>query len=98
MFQKKLFFLLLTTVFISCAQSKDPVEKRIDELLSRMTLQEKIGQMNQLTGTGLSEDMISQIKSGKVGSILNELDINPILKAYDYIKENDECFKDALDV
>lgn len=75
MFQKKLFFLLLTAVFIGCAQSKDPVEKRIDELLSKMTLQEKIGQMNQLTGTGLSSDMVGQIKSGKVGSILNELDV-----------------------
>lgn len=75
MIHKKLFFLLLTAVFISCAHSKDPIEKRIDELLARMTLQEKIGQMNQLTGTGLSGDMGSQIKAGKVGSILNELDI-----------------------
>ena len=75
MFLKKLFFVLLTVVFIGCTQSKNPVEQRIDELLSRMSLQEKIGQMNQLTGTGLSTEMISQIKSGKVGSILNELDI-----------------------
>jgi beta-glucosidase len=75
MFQKKLFFIILTAVLFGCIQSKDPVEKRIDDLLSKMTLQEKIGQMNQLTGTGLSNDMIGQIKSGKVGSILNELDI-----------------------
>ena len=75
MFQKKLFFILLSALLVGCAQIKDPVEKRIDDLLSKMTLQEKIGQMNQLTGTGLSNDMIGQIKSGKVGSILNELDI-----------------------
>ncbi|MDP4238566.1 MAG: beta-glucosidase BglX [Bacteroidota bacterium] len=66
---------MLTAVFLGCTQTKDPVEGKIDELLSKMTLQEKIGQMNQLTGTGLSNDMVSQIKSGKVGSILNELDL-----------------------
>ena len=75
MFQSKLFFILLTAVLMGCTQSKDPVEKKIDELLSRMTIQEKIGQMNQLTGSGLSTNMISDIKSGKVGSILNELDV-----------------------
>jgi len=75
MLQKKLFLLLLTVVFMGCVRTKDPIEKKIDDLLSRMTLQEKIGQMNQLTGMGLSPDMISQIRSGKVGSILNELDL-----------------------
>ena len=74
MIQKKLFIIVLAALLLGCTQSKDPVEKKIDDLLSRMTLQEKIGQMNQLTGTGLSADMVSQIKSGKVGSILNELD------------------------
>ena len=39
-----------------------------------MTLSEKIGQMNQLTGTGLSDDMKGLIKEGNIGSILNELD------------------------
>jgi len=74
MIQKKLFIVVLAALLLGCTQSKDPVEIKIDDLLSRMTLQEKIGQMNQLTGTGLSTDMVSQIKSGKVGSILNELD------------------------
>jgi len=75
MIQKKLFIIMLLSAFMGCSRSKDPVEIKIDALLSRMTIQEKIGQMNQLTGTGLSTDMISQIKSGNVGSILNELDI-----------------------
>lgn len=48
-------------------------EQRIEELLGQMTLQEKIGQMNQLTGSGLSGDMTGNIRSGRVGSILNEL-------------------------
>ena len=32
--------------------------------------------MNQLSGVGLSEDMKEMIKSGQVGTLLNEVDIN----------------------
>ncbi|GAA6435147.1 glycoside hydrolase family 3 N-terminal domain-containing protein [Bacteroides intestinalis] len=39
-----------------------------------MTLEEKIGQMNQITSYGNIEDMSSLIKKGEVGSILNEVD------------------------
>ena len=51
-----------------------PVEQRIDELISQMTLDEKIGQLNQLSGYGYAPDMVAQIKGGAVGSILNEVD------------------------
>ena len=33
------------------AAAKDPMEARIDALLARMTLQEKLGQLQQLDGT-----------------------------------------------
>jgi len=49
-------------------------EKKVESLLSRMTLEEKIGQMNQITSYGNIEDMSSLIKKGEVGSILNEVD------------------------
>ncbi|MDR0371505.1 MAG: beta-glucosidase BglX [Prevotellaceae bacterium] len=55
-------------------KAENDIEVKIDGLLSNMTLQEKIGQMNQLTGLGLSADMIHNVKNGRVGSILNELD------------------------
>lgn len=60
----------------SLSQPKD--EARIDELMSRMTLTEKIGQMNQLNGMGLSKDMRGSVRSGGVGTILNELDTDTI--------------------
>ncbi len=67
---------LVAALFAGCSdKASDPVEKRIDELLSQMTLEEKIGQMNQLQGVGYSNDMIESIRQGSVGSILNE--INP---------------------
>lgn len=48
----------------------------IDSLMSRMTLEEKIGQMNQLvgpklTGTASNSGVPGKIREGKVGSILN---------------------------
>jgi beta-glucosidase len=60
----------------------DPAaEKRIDTLLRQMTLEEKIGQLNQysssldLTGpaptAGEQKDMYDQVRQGRVGSLLN---------------------------
>ena len=65
------------TVFslLACKPGQDSTEQKIDALLSKMTLKEKIGQMNQLTGLGLAEDMQDAIRNGEIGSILNELDL-----------------------
>jgi len=49
--------------------STQPVEKRIDDLLRRMTLEEKVGQMCQYSG--LPEGYEEMIKDGRVGSFLN---------------------------
>lgn len=54
---------------------EDSVDRRVEDLLSQMTLQEKIGQLNQVSLLdGFSEEVASQIADGKVGSILNEAD------------------------
>ena len=50
------------------------VERRIDALLAKMTLQEKIGQMNQISVGGDVANYADAIIGGKVGSILNEVD------------------------
>lgn len=57
---------------------KKTIEQRVDSVLKLMTLDEKIGQMNQYNGpwaaTGpLTNDdkLLDQIKEGKVGSMLN---------------------------
>ena len=47
---------------------------KIETLLSSMTLEEKIGQRNQISSYGNIEDMSGLIKKGEVGSILNEVD------------------------
>jgi beta-glucosidase len=61
-----------------------PMEKRIKDLLSRMTLDEKVGQLNQLnggafTGPALNDagqkEKMQQVKEGKVGSMLNVIGV-----------------------
>jgi beta-glucosidase len=83
---RKLTTLLFTAlVFIACSHngpvlsSEDKeIEKRIDDLLAKMTIEEKVGQMVQYNGNGdatgpikaRSRD-IDDIKNGWVGSMLN---------------------------
>ncbi|MCI1683144.1 MAG: beta-glucosidase BglX [Bacteroides sp.] len=76
------FFLLCLFLLslISCAQVSNPkndavaIEQKIEVLLSKMTLEEKLGQMNQISSYGNIEDMSRLIKKGEIGSILNEVD------------------------
>lgn len=75
--------LIILTCFIICVQHifaqtlTDKDKKAIDELMSKMTVDEKIGQLNQLdfgmdiTGPTISKDVEQKIKDGKVGSLLN---------------------------
>lgn len=72
--------ILFVTVFgpsLVSAQNQ-PVERRVDSVLKLMTLDEKIGQMNQYSGfweaTGpITEegDKLEQVRSGMLGSMLN---------------------------
>ena len=68
--------LLLPLASCTSVQNKGnaDVEQKVEALLSKMTLEEKIGQMNQISSYGNIEDMSELIKKGEVGSILNEVD------------------------
>lgn len=68
----------IAALMLACTPANDPVEQKIDELLNQMTLQEKIGQMNQLNGMGMSDDLKAQIREGRVGSLLNEVNIDVV--------------------
>ncbi|HSS21613.1 MAG TPA: glycoside hydrolase family 3 N-terminal domain-containing protein [Pyrinomonadaceae bacterium] len=65
---------LLTPLTPSHTQRKPDVEKRIDALLSRMTLAEKLGQLQQLDGEGngtFRPEHPDLIRKGLLGSTLN---------------------------
>lgn len=68
---------LLLAFFFAFSQPKT-IDQKVDALLKQMTLEEKIGQLNQynddLKATGpitVDNDKASQIRNGQVGSLLN---------------------------
>lgn len=50
------------------------IESRVESLLSQMTIEEKLGQMNQLSPWDF-EELAARVRKGEVGSILNV--VNP---------------------
>jgi beta-glucosidase len=63
----------LAAVALASAACAADIESRIDELIRRMTLEEKLGQMSQSTSLGspVSENSRREIRSGRWGSFLN---------------------------
>lgn len=77
---KNIFLGAAILLAASCAP-KSETDRKVDELLSQMTLREKIGQMNQLSGGAW---LAGQAAAGEVGSILNCVDpaeINVVQRA-----------------
>lgn len=77
---RPLTFSILSFLFFSgllYAQALDPeLEKKASELLHKMTIQEKIGQLSQVNGeySNISSGMRAKVQKGEIGSILNEVD------------------------
>lgn len=92
---KSLFVLLLGFLLISCSNEEattnktssedEKIEAKINELLSKMTLEEKIGQTN-LRGTSsrvkgqLPEELKTAVRNGEIGAFLNVMNL-------EYVKE-----------
>lgn len=80
--KKGLILTLLVLMITAVGAYSQPktVNQRVDELLKKMTLEEKIGQLNQYsddwTATGpvtTDKSIANQIRNGQVGSLLNSL-------------------------
>jgi len=80
-----LYALALTASLMGCGQPQDKdteIESKVNALLSKMTLEEKLGQMNQLSPWDFDE-LAEKVRKGEVGSILNYTDpelVNKIQK------------------
>jgi len=59
---------------------REAVDLRIREILDRMTLREKVGQLNQITGREgpVTEELAQRVRGGEVGSVLNEVDVRRV--------------------
>lgn len=53
---------------LSGCTEKDETDRKVDELLAKMTLREKIGQMNQASG---GSKLVDAAAAGEIGSVLN---------------------------
>ena len=86
---KKLVVIILLFVFVGQLHAqKQQMDSFISNLMKKMTLEEKIGQLNQVatpnsfaTGATVSSDIEAKIVAGKVGSILNSLNPEVTRKA-----------------
>ncbi|MBR6946906.1 MAG: beta-glucosidase BglX [Muribaculaceae bacterium] len=76
----RIYLLAMALVSISmAAQAVDQarMDRFIDDLMGKMTLQEKIGQLNLpvtgdiITGSTVSGDVVGKIKAGQVGGLFN---------------------------
>ncbi len=72
------FACVLTCCFMACTQSPGSTDKKletnVENLLAQMTLEEKIGQMNQISPWGEPTQIAESVRKGEVGSILNVVD------------------------
>lgn len=73
--KRKICFLILVLGFTTFVRSQEKIEA-VEQLLSKMTLEEKIGQLNLLTpgggiatGSVVSENVEAKIKAGQVGGL-----------------------------
>lgn len=79
MHRSLLVLLLINSLSIVFAQksSVQNIDSRVETLLAKMTLDEKIGQLNQVpgdisTGTDVkTDDLLTQIRTGRIGSVLS---------------------------
>lgn len=63
---------LCIVLLLTSCQKQNTTEQQIDRLLSQMTLDEKIGQMTQVCGGWISDDLENQVRNG-AGSMLNSV-------------------------
>ena len=72
-----LYAVVLAASLVGCGQPQDnntEIENKVEALLQKMTIEEKLGQMNQLSPWDF-EELAARVRKGEVGSILNV--VNP---------------------
>ena len=76
-------YIFVSILFTSSCKQPEPkkndIESRVTNLLSEMTLDEKIGQMSQIDPSSMSGEQLNQIvREGKYGSFLNVFGVEKI--------------------
>lgn len=93
---KKQLFIIILISFTSClSKQKTKMDVFVDRLMDKMTIEEKIGQLNLvtpgggiLTGSVVSSDVEEKIKTGKVGGIFGVYGREKVRQAQQLAVEN----------
>ena len=79
-----LLWFLMSTEISKAANlaGRQAYEHRVAELLERMTLAEKIGQMTLVNGADgkVPKDLRTAIREGRIGAVINEVDVDTVNK------------------
>lgn len=70
----KRILILITLIFPFVTFAQDDIDARVEEMLARMTIEEKIGQLNQLDGRRDLEKVKDEVRNGTLSSIMNIVD------------------------
>lgn len=83
--------ILFAACFLFLAIQAQKAEVFVDNLIAKMTLEEKIGQLNLLNGTSLATGKVTidnekenQIKNGQIGGLLNVIGVDQIQEFQKY--------------
>lgn len=84
--KKTIICLLASAASAVCIQAATPtdIQQKVDSILATMSLDQKIGQMNQLNCDAVDDALLAMAARGEVGSILNApslADINRLQQA-----------------
>lgn len=77
MYRFIILFSCFLVSFVSCSDSKSDMNKFVSDLMNKMTLEEKIGQLNLqvagniITGDPQDTSVVDEIKKGNIGGIFN---------------------------
>ena len=92
---KKCLFLFVMAFVINANAQDTKMKAYVDDLMSKMTLEEKIGQLNLITpgsgiptGSVVSTDVEKKIKEGKVGGLFGVIGVDKIKQAQKLCVEN----------
>ena len=70
--KKFISLLLILSPLLAFAQKT--VDQRVEEILSRMTIEDKLGQLNQMDGRRDIEKIKQEVREGTLSSIMNIVD------------------------
>jgi len=92
-----MLLILLSTITVVAQDSiftENELDKKVDSVLSLMTLEEKIGQMTlftsdyDVTGPTMKPDYLEDVKKGRVGAIFNALGVKYVRELQQLALEN----------